>query len=382
MDNSISCAPPSIDEFLAAVLGEYDPADAAAFVATILREQNFDPNEPRDERGRWTAGGSSDDWRGTSPYDASEPPDGFIADTLPGNDPNEPGDESGRSTADDSHGDTLNTSTYNVSGVYRKEVVTRASREPILAKVRADVQRLLNAGEITQQEAFLRYEVARAAVTCEIRFGINRVWRNSYYWSDDRRGRSPTSNQYHVRADRSPLKAIDDAWRNMSGNHARYRTGCAQICELVFLKGLIELCKWLDNSNRNDACRTAFDVFIGVERPSGFFPIEASGPFHDFKACDEGFTEGDLMPGDRVWMDNPYYQAGSAYKGEEGCNAIYLGNDRFIVFGVLEAIIFDYKGLQWHVYGFNSVPKENGGPRLGEFRIIRLYRLIVPPFCR
>ena len=72
MDNSRDYASPSHDEFLAAILGEDDPADTAAFVATILGEcepastamfadvlREYNPDEPRDERGRWTTGGTS-----------------------------------------------------------------------------------------------------------------------------------------------------------------------------------------------------------------------------------------------------------------------------------------------------------------------------------
>jgi hypothetical protein len=49
----------SLDGFVAATLGQSSPASAAAFAAQILGEHNFNPNEPRDEKGRWTTGGSS-----------------------------------------------------------------------------------------------------------------------------------------------------------------------------------------------------------------------------------------------------------------------------------------------------------------------------------
>lgn len=77
MDNSRHDSSPGLDGFLAAVLGrpnptetaaftrvvlgQGDPTSAAAFAATVLREYNFDPNQPRDERGRWTSGGGSAD---------------------------------------------------------------------------------------------------------------------------------------------------------------------------------------------------------------------------------------------------------------------------------------------------------------------------------
>lgn len=71
MDNSRVCELPSHDAFIAAILGEHNPADAAAFAARILYE--YSPDQPRDERGRWTAGGSHDDWLNAVAYDVSAP---------------------------------------------------------------------------------------------------------------------------------------------------------------------------------------------------------------------------------------------------------------------------------------------------------------------
>ncbi len=74
MDNPRSCAspgldvfltavagarnPPSNDEFVATVFDECDPAGVAAFAAILLE---YDPNQPRDWRGRWTTVGADDD---------------------------------------------------------------------------------------------------------------------------------------------------------------------------------------------------------------------------------------------------------------------------------------------------------------------------------
>ncbi len=56
------------EAFLAAIRGEGYPAGDASFAAAGLSEQNFNPDEPRDERGRWTTGGA-----GPS---GSQPPEG------------------------------------------------------------------------------------------------------------------------------------------------------------------------------------------------------------------------------------------------------------------------------------------------------------------
>ncbi len=81
MDHTRSYAPSSLDTFLAAILGEPDPAGAATFAAAIFDEDDpaiaagggerdaafaaailreYDPDQPRDERGRWTAVGTDD----------------------------------------------------------------------------------------------------------------------------------------------------------------------------------------------------------------------------------------------------------------------------------------------------------------------------------
>jgi hypothetical protein len=48
----------SSEAFAAALLGHRDPAVGAEFSETILRE--YDPDQPRDEQGRWTSDDSSD----------------------------------------------------------------------------------------------------------------------------------------------------------------------------------------------------------------------------------------------------------------------------------------------------------------------------------
>ena len=68
MDSYGPSVSPATGAFVAAILGEPDPADTAAFVAAILgensadvaRQPDFRPNA--DARGRLTTGGSTDDW--------------------------------------------------------------------------------------------------------------------------------------------------------------------------------------------------------------------------------------------------------------------------------------------------------------------------------
>ena len=105
MDSSISYASPGLDTFLAAILDktnpadtaaftaaildECNPADTAAFAARLLGEHNFNPNEPRDEKGRWTTGGSYNGWPDANMYriwgDSFDP--GFTLDPEYSGDP-------------------------------------------------------------------------------------------------------------------------------------------------------------------------------------------------------------------------------------------------------------------------------------------------------
>jgi len=116
MENSGACVPSSLDEFLAAILGDRDPKSAAAFAAAILRE--YAPDEPRDQKGRSTAAVSYDDWLNAIAYGVSEPFDAFAADILGEHNfnPNQPRDERGRWTTGGSHDDWQNAIAFAVPG--------------------------------------------------------------------------------------------------------------------------------------------------------------------------------------------------------------------------------------------------------------------------
>jgi hypothetical protein len=53
----------SVEEFAAAILGESNLTESAEFAEAILRE--YSPDQPRDEKGRWTSDEASDGQRAT-----------------------------------------------------------------------------------------------------------------------------------------------------------------------------------------------------------------------------------------------------------------------------------------------------------------------------
>jgi hypothetical protein len=80
------------------------------------------------------------------------------------------------------------------------------------------------------------------------------------------------------------------------------------------------------------------------------------------------------MPGDWIWMKNPYFDG---TVGEEGSNAIYAGGGWFVSYD--GSAVRDFEQLQRYVRGFESAP--DSAP-LRDFRIRRIYRPTVPDFCK
>jgi hypothetical protein len=114
MDNSRHDASPTLDAFRGAILGERNPASAAAFAAAILREHG--PEEPGDEKAGRSTGVSHEDWLDAILYGAPETFDPFAAEILREYNykPDEPRDENGRWTT----GGSRSSGTSGGSGVF------------------------------------------------------------------------------------------------------------------------------------------------------------------------------------------------------------------------------------------------------------------------
>ncbi len=97
---------PGLDEFLAAVRGDDDRAETAAFVAAITGKDN-DYHESKDGKGGGATDMSDAEWLDAVRYGFREPSDAFAAVVLGEHnfDPNEPRDEKGRWTTGGSDGD-------------------------------------------------------------------------------------------------------------------------------------------------------------------------------------------------------------------------------------------------------------------------------------
>jgi hypothetical protein len=76
------------------------------------------------------------------------------------------------------------------------------------------------------------------------------------------------------------------------------------------------------------------------------------------KDAREGFQPDELLPGDLVWFENPYYQLltpaeRAAYKGEAGSNVFYIG-DQYVIDLYSRAVI-PIHAKQLNMKGWSSV---------------------------
>jgi len=131
------------------------------------------------------------------------------------------------------------------------------------------------------------------------------------------------------------------------------------------------------------------------------FPEDSDGPFYKLitatqKECDD--LECQLTPGDRVYLENPYYYyffvgiarerigkaSGNWFWGEEGCNLIYIGDDRYV-----DAYARHEESLNWwreYIMNFRSVQeykravRDDLAPVPEDFKITEVRKPRLPGF--
>ena len=137
--------------------------------------------------------------------------------------------------------------------------------------------------------------------------------RNSRFWKLNQDG------SYIPRG--SPTKAIRDLWRTESG------VRCAKLSALVMLKAMIDVA---------DAKRLAEldDMLRGKVIPNEL-PNKGIGTLFNKPDPKKGkiFQTAELIPGDEVWFENPYFLRLSPslqlrYVGQEGHHVFYIGGGK------------------------------------------------------
>ncbi|HEX7378021.1 MAG TPA: hypothetical protein VF278_12950, partial [Pirellulales bacterium] len=242
----------------------------------------------------------------------------------------------------------------------------------------ANAKEELAAAGVSDEEARLRMKALSNAWRGKVGFGDN---RNADFWEEV----GEENNRYYVPKDGvKPSDAINDLW------NSRNRIQCYKYSALIIIKAKLD--------RANEAERERLDeMMAGKEIPQGL-PNGGEGTFFDDEWRDEGpgFDEHDLLPGDQVWFENPYYneltpkeleddEDVGRYTGEQGSNVFYIGG------GKVMAIYRDYDResdsythkvytideYRQRVQGFSCVQDKGPNATVGEFQIRRVRRPIV-----
>ena len=204
------------------------------------------------------------------------------------------------------------------------------------------LEELVNAG-LSEHEILVRMGMLQNVAHGKTYFPGGKLpeIRNSNCWRENSEGNFVPK----VR----PTEAIRDLWRTRNGIQ------CYQYSSLIMLKTLIDLA---DENQLRELDRLLENKAI----PGDLSASERDTLFADVPPPKNGtyYDESDLLPGDQIWFDNPYYAEGmdllinqarndavkanktpdevakameraeEKTKGEQGSNVFYVGNGKVI----------------------------------------------------
>ncbi len=257
--------------FVAAITGRDGPAGTPTSDAQYLDEAHFNPDEPRDERGRWTTDGSrsSNDGRGLFSI-------------------NDPVDETPELSPE---------------------------RKAQFARAAAELDAMVAAGKISKKERDLRYELVKAALGHKMGFNAKEKPNPAHF---EMRINSQGDDEYYLKPGHVADAAHDRVYR-ISGIGSN--TGCKQATRTLMLEAQAQLAKNLGKS-------AEFDKEAGGKSLAELYPDYMDSPLQAYTGDSNGLDPKSFVPGDRVRMDNhKYSKADGDPTGNEGSNVIYLGKD-------------------------------------------------------
>jgi hypothetical protein len=202
---------------------------------------------------------------------------------------------------------------------------------------------------ISEGERQVRLQVVRAALTGTVIRPTDESpeMRNPAYWL-------LVNDRFVVAPGKAPVDAISDLWVLHGADGVPVpRIRCLKYTTLVLIQGIIQHFRDTENLEGLDA----LNQLIGRKVIPQELPDRG-----DNILWRRHFDPSDLLPGDQVWFDNPFFDRGrelfhqrfhqealhagkcpdaataeavaraeALTAGEEGSNAFYLGDDRFIL---------------------------------------------------
>lgn len=226
----------------------------------------------------------------------------------------------------------------------------------------------LRAAKLSEKEIDVRLKIVENVATVKAYYphadGGRPESRNSKYWKLNQDG-------YYVPRG-SPTQAIRDLWRTESGIR------CTKLSALVMLKAMIDVA---------DAKRLAEldDMLWGKVIPNEL-PKQGIGTLFDRPDPKKGeiFQTAELLPGDEVWFENPYFERLSRalqrrYVGQEGHHVFYIGGGKVMDMysrEPLSAEEFRKTLLRWKSVRIVAA-QEHSEPNTADFQIKAVRRVII-----
>ena len=250
------------------------------------------------------------------------------------------------------------------------ELPLTAEGEAYLGRARA----ILSRTQISDGERQIRLQVVRATLTSTVirPSDDSPEMRNPAYWI-------LVNDCYVVAPGVLPVEAIEDLWILHGADGVPVpRIRCLKYTALVLIQGIIQHFRTTGHAEGLDAInRLIGHKVVPQELPNG----------GDDLLWHRHFDAGNLLPGDQVWFDNPFFDRGcelfherfhqealragkspeeaqteastraeAVTAGEEGSNAFYLGGGDFILGA--DSLVRPYRGLPGTRATEDSAPHE------------------------
>lgn len=227
----------------------------------------------------------------------------------------------------------------------------------------------LRSAGLSEEEVRVRLKIVENVATLKAYYphadGGRPESRNPKYWKLNRDG------VYIPRG--SPTQAIRDLWRTESGIR------CAKLSALVMLKAMIDVADAKRLAELDDVLR---GKVIPNELPNNGIGTLFTKP--DPKSG-EVFQTAELLPGDEVWFENPYFRQLNRslqrkYVGQEGHHVFYIGGGKVMdMYGRKPLPIQDFRQtfLRWKSVTI-AAEQQQREPKAADFQIKAVRRVIVP----
>jgi hypothetical protein len=226
----------------------------------------------------------------------------------------------------------------------------------------------LRSARLSDKEIELRLKIIENVAALKAYYphadGGRPEYRNPKYWKLNSDG------SYVPRG--SACEAVRDLWHSESG------VRCSKLSALVLIKAMIDTANEKRLAELDEMLR---DKVIPNELPNRGVGTLFTKPK---PKNGETFATAELLAGDQVWFDNPYFDRldraeKRKYVGQEGHHVFYIGGGKVMdMYGREPLPVEEFRKTFFHWKSVRIVSeRENRRPRADEFQIKAVRRAIV-----